>query len=103
MSTAAKRKSYKEVNRITRDILRAFPPDLPVRIIKKKLNGYFGYVTKSKKCYYIYIDSGLTQAIYLDTAIHEIAHCLTVLDQHSIEWGKSYSRIYKYYEKHYQN
>jgi hypothetical protein len=102
MSTTVKRKSFKQINKIIREILEEFPSDLPIKVIKKKLTGYFGYITKSKKYYYIYIDSRLEESIMLDTVIHEIAHALTVLDQHSAEWGRAYSKIYRFYEKHYQ-
>lgn len=103
MSTTVKRKSYKEINRVARAILKEFPTDLPVRIIKKKLNGYFGYITKSDKYYYIYIDNRLSEAVTLDTLLHEICHALTVLDQHSAEWGRVYSKLYRFYEKNFQN
>lgn len=100
----AKNPKYRHLYKLMKELRKEFPADLPIKLFRKKLTGFFGYTTKGKKYYSIYIDSRLNEDFATYILIHEILHCLSWDSQqidHGIEWGKSYSRVYKFYEKRY--
>lgn len=102
MSTTEKRKSYKLLNQVIRELRKEFPPDLPVKVIRKKLYDHFGFSTRGKKYYYLYLDSSLGEDVSIYIAWHEWAHLRTWDDQnidHGTAWALEYGRIYKCGEK----
>lgn len=95
-------KTEKNWRRLLRWLRKEFPADMPVRIITRKLlHDTVAETAKTKKYYYIFIHTGLSEQVLFDATIHEWAHVLswssTVNEHHGMEWGKAYARIYKKY------
>lgn len=106
MSVAARKRSFKVFNRFVKELKANFPTKLPIKIVRKDLGEYFGYCTKSKKYFYIYLDKSLDENTLIYVLIHEICHPLTWNDQkvdHGQEFGKMYSRVYRFWEKFYRD
>lgn len=106
MSSTKTRQKYKRLYWIIKAVRKDFPVSLPIKVKRKKLKDLFGYASKGKKCYYIYIDEDLDRSVAIDTFIHEMGHILTweisdTIVDHGQEWGKAYSRLYRWMEKSY--
>jgi hypothetical protein len=86
-----------------RQLRQEFPVDLPIKLKRRKLNGLFGYASRGSNNYIICIDNKLEPSVAVDTLLHEIAHILVwgASVDHGQEWGKAYSRIYRWAEKNY--
>ena len=59
-----------------------------------------------KRKFIIRIDKKLPEYFALDVLIHEVAHALSWnkdKDEHGLNWGKSYSKVYRIFLKHYIN
>lgn len=104
--TQTRQRRYRRLSWVIRNIKKDFPLSLPLIVRRKKLNGMFGYASTGSKCYYIYIHQDLDQSVAIDTFVHEISHLLVddkgyhTMD-HGQEWGKMYSRVYRWMEKNY--
>lgn len=99
-----KRKRYNKLAEVLKGLRKEFPTNLPIKLIRKKLNGYFAYCSKGSNCYYIYIHKGLDESIAIHLLLHEHAHLypyMTAEVDHGRGWGIRYAKLYKWYEKHY--
>lgn len=59
-------------------------------------------INSRKKQFYIRIDRNLDEEIAVNIVLHEWGHILSWNkpgDDHGIEWGKAYSKVYRMYER----
>lgn len=57
-----------------------------------------------KKKFIIRIDRNIPEYFAIDVLIHEAAHALSWnkdKDEHGLNWGKAYSKVYRIFLKHY--
>jgi hypothetical protein len=99
----AKNPKYKHLYRVIQEFKNEFETELPIKVIRKDIpKHYFGYTTKSKHFFYIYLSNSLNEDVAVYTFLHEATHCLTwnvqIVD-HGAKWGLSYSKVYSWYER----
>ena len=91
---------YKKALRILRKNCFIDQP-VSVRRVKMCNDGDCGY--RNKK-FYIRINNSLSETESIDALIHEVGHILAWHkegDDHGLEWGKAYSRVYRIFLKNY--
>lgn len=79
------------------------PTVLPVSVRRTKLpKGHDGICQVKESHFLIRIDRNLKEHEAIETLIHEWAHAIAwpkCEAQHSDEWGKAYSRVYRLFLK----
>jgi hypothetical protein len=88
-------KTYKTVVKLLK---KECPPKLPVRVRRVKTpKEEDGSCRKKEDHFLIKIDNTLSEHEAVETLIHEWAHALVwdITQEHTNEWGKAYSRVYR--------
>lgn len=99
----AKNPKYRHLYKVIQEFKDEFELELPLKVIREDApKHYFGYTTKGKKFFYIYINNVLNEDVAVYTFLHEAAHCLAwdrqIID-HGSKWGLAYSKLYRWYER----
>jgi hypothetical protein len=88
---------------VVRRMKRLCPPEHPVKVRRLKLKDALdGYCSFKDDKFLIRINRGLEEHEAIETFLHELAHTHAwdiSRDDHSDEWGKAYSRVYRAFLK----
>lgn len=99
-----KRRTMKHYREVIRALKDKCPADLPVIVRRVKVpTDRFGDCNRLDDYYLIRICRDLKEEQAIDILIHEWAHAISwtkcTSEDHSNEWGKAYSRVYRVFLK----
>ena len=94
---------YYRYYKIARYLKANYPFDFPVVVRRIKMpENYCGECDFESGQYFISINKKLSVDAAIETLLHEMAHAKSWgkdNEDHGINWGKEYSKIYRVYEK----
>lgn len=98
--------NYKYYRQVLRLLKTKCPADFPIKVRRIKLPiDRFGDCQKKKDHYLIRISNSLTEEQAIDYLLHEWSHAISwhkcSVEEHSNEWGKAYSKVYRVFLKGY--